>query len=520
MLVMLSCGKNSNQIVNTVKSQIDNVDFHCYFTVDEFISQSNLRHLAFDRLVFTSKFISTEEDMGKLCDYVRKELNSVEIVMIVPKGNTSQEEIFKKYFDSPMYTVMYVDSPTTMCIVDSIKEPIQVVKARYYTLDKQENQGSKKSKIGAFKGGKKEVQNNSNNLGINSNENEVLPTSEKATELPVNTLQDYSNVILGNNLENDMSMNVNSSSVDLDKPENSEFQNDGSTLNRDKAFQGENDVSTTDDFDLSIGEYGSQHSDSGFVGDDDLSELEAYAQSKEEENIQEFDKSEPVYNDIKSVKEDLNPVNKEDLNPVEKKSEDIRSNSVGILGKYNIVTGLNGSGVTAYVVKRAMAERNKGKKVAIVDLDIAEHGVLSFIDTAKYYKMGKFKGISSCKPYIEDDITVFSEGYGFTLQENSLHKLVTTVLLNYDVVLFDCPLELLNVIPDSFFKECTVLIGCISDISKLIETSDVLSDRRYVSLKKEIEIANRGIVANKFIKRDDINFLKEIMLFPNGCWLK
>lgn len=511
MLVMLSCGKNSNQIVNTVKSQIDNVDFHCYYNVDEFISQSNLRHLAFDRLVFTSKFISTEKDMGKLCDYVRKELNSVEIVMIVPKGNTSQEEIFKKYFDSPMYTVMYVDSPTTMCIVDSIKEPIQVVKARYYTLDKQGNQGSKKSKIGAFKGGKKEVQNNSNNSGTNSNENEVLPTSEKATELPINNAQDYSNATLGNNLENGMSMNVNSSSVDSDKPENSEFQNDVPTLNRDKAFQGENDVSTTDDFDLSIGEYGSQHSDSGFVGDDDLSELEAYAYSKEE-NLQEFDKSEPAHNDIKSVKEDLNPV--------EKKSEDIRSNSVGILGKYNIVTGLNGSGVTAYVVKRAMAERNKGKKVAIVDLDTSEHGVLSFIDTTKYYKMGKFRGISGCKPYIEDDISIFSDGYGFTLQESSLHKLVNTVLLNYDVALFDCPLELLNVISDSFFKECTVLIGCISDISKLIETSDVLSDRRYVSLKKEIEIANRGIVANKFIKRDDVNFLKEIMLFPNGCWLK
>jgi hypothetical protein len=518
MLVMLSCGKNSNQIVNTVKSQIDNVDFHCYFTVDEFISQSNLRHLAFDRLVFTSKFISTEKDMGKLCDYVRKELNSVEIVMIVPKGNTSQEEIFKKYFDSPMYTVMYVDSPTTMCIVDSIKEPIQVVKARYYTLDKQENQGSKKSKISAFKGGKKEVQNNSNNSGINFNEKEVLPTSEKVTELPINNAQDYSNVTLGNNIENGMSRDVNPSSVDLDKSENSEFQDDVPTLNRDQDFQGENDVSTTDDFDLSIGEYGSQHSDSGFVGDDDLSELEAYAHSKEE-NLQEFGKSEPVYEDIKSVKEDIKSV-KEDLKLVEKKSEDIRSNSVGILGKYNIVTGLNGSGVTAYVVKRAMAERNKGKKVAIIDLDISEHGVLSFIDTDKYYKMGKFKGISGCKPYIEDDIAIFSDGYGFVLQESSLYKLVNTVLLNYDVVLFDCPLELLNVIPDSLFNECTVLIGCISDISKLIETSDVLSDRRYVSLKKEIEIANRGIVANKFIKRDDINFLKEIMLFPNGCWLK
>lgn len=509
MLVMLSCGKNSNQIVNTVKSQIDNVDFYCYYNVDEFISQSTLRHLAFDRLVFTSKFISTDKDMGKLCDYIRKELNSVEIVMIVQKGNTSQEEMFKKYFDSPMYTVMYVDSPTTMCLVDSIREPIQVVKARYYTLDKQEN-SNKKLKMGKFKGGKKEDKNNSKKSGINSSEKEVSSTVEKAGELAENNAKDYSNVNLGKSISNGVSVDTNLSSADFDSVNKSEFEKDVSISNGEKNPSSSNNVSTTDEFDLSIGEYGSQHSDSGFVGDDDLSELEAYAQGRKEEQFSEEKTSEN--------KEEYVPVSR--VGKQETKGNiNIVSSSVNVLTKYNIITGVNGSGVTAYVVKTAMAERNKGKRVAIVDLDVKEHGILSFIDVRKFYKSNCLGGIVRNRPYNEDGIDIFSDGYGFRVGDNVLSKLIPTLDF-YDVVLFDCPLTCLNVISDSFIKECSVFVGCISDISKLIETSSVLEDRDCVSLGKEIYIVEKGIVANKFIRRDDVISLKEFMLFPNGCWLK
>jgi hypothetical protein len=506
---MLSCGKNSNQIVNTVKSQIDNVDFYCYYNVDEFISQSTLRHLAFDRLVFTSKFISTDKDMGKLCDYIRKELNSVEIVMIVQKGNTSQEEMFKKYFDSPMYTVMYVDSPTTMCLVDSIREPIQVVKARYYTLDKQEN-SNKKSKMGKFKGGKKEDKNNSKKSGISSSEKEVSSTVEKAGELAENNAKDYSNVNLGKSISNGVSVDTNLSSADFDSVNKSEFEKDVSISNGEKNFSSSNNISTTDEFDLSIGEYGSQHSDSGFVGDDDLSELEAYAQGKKQEQFPEEGTSENKEEYV-SVSRVGKPETKDNIN--------IASSSVNVLTKYNIITGVNGSGVTAYVVKTAMAERNKGKRVAIVDLDVKEHGILSFIDVRKFYKSNCLGGIVRNKPYNEDGIDIFSDGYGFRVVDNVLSKLIPTLDF-YDVVLFDCPLACLNVISDSFIKECSVFIGCISDISKLIETSSVLEDRDSVSLNKEIYIVEKGIVANKFIRRDDVINLRELMLFPNGCWLK
>ena len=506
---MLSCGKNSNQIVNTVKSQIDNVDFYCYYNVDEFISQSTLRHLAFDRLVFTSKFISTDKDMGKLCDYIRKELNSVEIVMIVQKGNTSQEEMFKKYFDSPMYTVMYVDSPTTMCLVDSIREPIQVVKARYYTLDKQEN-SNKKSKMGKFKGGKKEDKNNSKKSGISSSEKEVSSTIEKAGELAGNNAKDYSNVNLGKSISNGVSVDTNLSSADFDSVNKSEFEKDVSISNGEKNPSSSNNVSTTDEFDLSIGEYGSQHSDSGFVGDDDLSELEAYAQGRKEEQFSEEKTSEN--------KEEYAPVARVGK-PETRGNINIASSSVNVLTKYNIITGVNGSGVTAYVVKTAMAERNKGKRVAIVDLDVKEHGILSFIDVRKFYKSNCLGGIVRNRPYNEDGIDIFSDGYGFRVGDNILSKLIPTLDF-YDVVLFDCPLTCLNVISDSFIKECSVFVGCISDISKLIETSSVLEDRDSVSLNKEIYIVEKGIVANKFIRRDDVINLKELMLFPNGCWLK
>lgn len=522
MLVMLSCGPSSNQIVKTVSSQIDNVDFHCYYKVDEFINQSKLRHLAFDRLVFTSKFINNDKDMGKLCDYIRKELNSSEIVMILPKSQKSLEDLFKKYFDSPMYTVMYVDSPTTMCIVDAIKLSIVDVKARYYFFDKPEEGNDKKSsKFGMFKGGKK---NKSQKPEIQNSDSESSSNAENIGEVDTKENSEFGFETVGEDLSN-----TGKSDIDLENPnfrnsENSEFSFDSSISDEDKKENGLISQGTSDDLDLSIGEYGSQHTDSGFVGDDDLDELRQFAEQmgnvpedinagdKEKENV-------PIENNtVEDIPVEKTPIERTAVKdvPVNRPKKEKRLNLIDE-SKVNIITGVNGSGVTAYIVNTAIGYSKIGKKVLIIDLDYLNNGILSFIDVNKFYRDGCYQGINKGVIYTEDGVDVLSNGYNTSI-DISLDVLLSN-FNGYDIVIIDCPLELLNIIPDSVLCNSNIVIGCISDLSKLIETSAKISDRSYVSFEKEKYISKNVKVANRNISKNDIECVKNMMMFPNGCWL-
>ena len=581
MLVMLSCGPSSNQITKTISKQIDNVDFFSYFSVNEFISQSKLRHLAFDRLVFSSKFISSDGDMSILCDYIRKELNSTEIVMILSKNQKSLEEVFKAYFDSPMYTVMYLDSPTTMHMVDAVKLPIADVKARYYSFDKPSDNGveKKSSRLGVFKGGKKNKSPNSENQNssVNTSQNSENIGNFDVNSVPnssiPNTAQSYSN-------------NTNSS-VDFNSPNYNVLQNqnssmNGSISNENKNQDTENSPSSFDDLDLSIGDYGSQHSDSGFVGDDDLDELNRFAQSQ---NVQVSQYGE-AQNDVPQNQNNANTLNSgqphQNYTPVSPYSEvsvenplnqgtQIPSsqdfpiggepqNSVGVvsqnttplvndvtdmnsqtsynikpnlaepvdtvhkdslvLGSINIVTGLQGSGVSAYIANSATRLAREGKTVLIVDLDYNSNGILSFLDVRSFYEKGCNCGIDRKRIYSEDSIDILSNGYGMAIETDVSNFLGKSALNRYDIVIVDCPLDCLSIIPDRVFCDSNVVICCISDISKLTEPSAKLYDRGIVSLKKEKHISTNCKIANKHIKSNDIDILKNLVLFPNGCWLE
>lgn len=284
MKVMLSCGTNSEKIIKETSKSLDNVDFIYFASVDEFIHQSRLRHLAFDRLIFTNKFASSDEDMSKLCDFVRNEQSGVTVVMILSKTQANLEVIFKTYFDSPMYTLMYIDRPTAKCMVDAVKLPIVDLSARYYLLDKPKENGGKNSKFGLFKGGKKNKGQNSQ-TGKNPEDGSV--TSLNGGENEENNSEDVTGKNSGLTGETDRVDGENSENQDNEDTENSPFGFDGFSLDGDGMGESNNFDSNGNDMDLSIGDYGMMHSDSGFIGDDELSELEEYARNRESGNAVE-----------------------------------------------------------------------------------------------------------------------------------------------------------------------------------------------------------------------------------------
>ena len=538
MLVMLSCGPNSNKIINTVSNQIDNCDFHNYVNVDEFINQSKLRHLAFDRLVFSPKFINNEVDMSKLCDYVRQELNAVEIVMMLPVNDKSNlKGIFHNYFDSPMYTIMYVNRPTAMCIVDAIKLPIVDVKARYYSFEKNaQSRGMPEEKKSDVGGQKSDKQINVPNLENEKISKDSSQTLENSGEFIKNNQKDsysvtgtFTGVNTANVIYNE-TIPVSEVTTNLDFSANSSIP-----LVEEKSNSEISDI-FSDDLDLSVGDYGSQHTDSGFVGDDDINELENYVNTKESIGISQKNNEIPISeNSVKKEVSSVLPLASEKGSIVYSNgnvkeitesslntSDQVKVDSVSSLidsSRVNIITGLAGSGVTAFISKLAVKESELGKRVLIVDLDYNSNGILSFIDTNKFYKDGCNLGLSNNKVYVEDGISILSNGYNMPTSVDLSSLLNRSNLFNYDIILVDCPLECLDIIPNKVFCDCNVVIGCISDISKLVETSKVLSNRGIISLVKEVYVNKNGKIANKRIKKEDISLVKNMMLFPNGCWL-
>lgn len=288
MKVMLSCGTNSEKIIKETSKSLDNVDFLYFASVDEFIHQSRLRHLAFDRLIFTNKFASSDEDMSKLCDFVRNEQSGVTVVMILSKTQANLEVIFKTYFDSPMYTLMYIDRPTAKCMVDAVKLPIVDLSARYYLLDKPKENEGKNSKFGLFKGGKKNKNQNSQ-TGKNHEDSSV--TTPNGGENGANNSGDSTGENSGLTGETDGVDGGNSENLDSGDTENTSFGFDGFSPDGDGMGESDNFDPNGNDMDLSIGNYGMMHSDSGFVGDDELSELEEYARNRESGNAVEDENS-------------------------------------------------------------------------------------------------------------------------------------------------------------------------------------------------------------------------------------
>lgn len=513
MLVLLSCGPSSNQIIRSISSELDNIDCLCYLSVVEFINQSKLRHLAFDRLVFTSKFISSDKGMSTLCDYVRSELSSVEVVMVLSSSQGNMEDVFKKYFDSPMHTVIYVDKPTIKSMADAVKMPIADLKARYYSLEKgQEGTAdSKNAKLGLFKGGKK---NKTKKSEKKDSSKELVESSESVSENEVNNVEDLSKESTSVDTSSSISSNKNSNDVSIDDNVNSESSVDSSSSHEDLNDLTGNSAFSGGEFDLSIGDFGSQHSDSGFVGDDDIDELQEFANSQN--NIQNS-----TVQEVKSVVNERKPVIKN--TPVEPakpviKEESQRVTTKGIKRGINIITGLNGSGATAYVINESARLRKAGNRVLIINLDYIHNGLLSFIDVNRFCDSGCVNGLNRLKMYTEDDIDILSNMYGCPLSVDIKELFNSPIVRRYDYILVDAPIDCLKVIPDDIFCLMNVIVCCITDISKLIDTSFELYNRDMVSLRKEIHISQNGVSVNKNIKSGDITRLKEFMLFPNGCW--
>ena len=81
MMIAFCAGSSSNRVIEKLSSVVDNITFRTYDNMEELVTEAILRHIDFERIVFTSKFLSNpEDDLRKLQEFLTEYSNNTELV--------------------------------------------------------------------------------------------------------------------------------------------------------------------------------------------------------------------------------------------------------------------------------------------------------------------------------------------------------------------------------------------------------------------------------------------------------
>lgn len=484
MVVSFSIGNKSKQVINTLKKTADNVTFYSYKSIQELIKEAKLRHIDFKRIVFSTEILSdVEKDLTDLNNFIKEYSASTEIVMIMLNAESGQDKVFNSIFNSPMYTpVILGKKSNSKILLEIVLLDILELKARYYILDK-----------------KQEVKNVVKATESSSSEGNVFEPIPDMAEIKSEAGNSF--------MEGPAPLSMEEVGSSDSKSFVSEVASSGNIMsyeNGSVSVGTDSDVAEKieEDDDLAIGDFGMSHSDTGFL-DEEEEDLKEYLQSQQGQSLE---------NQSNSLEERKYYQKRESKKLENKKMPNI-----------DLVIALRGSGATQSIVDEAVQIYKQDKaRVLIIDLDNYENGILSYIDTEKFYRESAYEGILKQRVYSEDNVDIVSNGYGLSVTTRDLKALLKSdLLLEYDMVFIDCPMNSLNVIDDELIGMMNVLIISGSDRSQLMATSIALSDRRNTSLYTERSIISKCMVELEGdVSESDIQFVQDTCLFANGCWLR
>lgn len=509
MKVSFSFGvKSTAPLVNTLKNMADNIEFYSYESIGAMIKEAELRHLFFDRIVFSEKIISNpRKDLEMLDNYIKNNSDSTEIVFVANPKASKCAPVFSEIFNSPLYTPVILQSPTPTMLLELVQGDILELKTKYYVLDvkKQEavvtkNTDEKPKKKGFFGGKRKNREN--------------VPSIEEPSSSALNgdeTVLDKSQETEGT--EDSIPSGLGDLTAPVEETSANQtgfgfgFSNRVPVSGDTGEVESGNSEEDFEDEGLGIGDFGSQHSDTGFLDEEAEAELEkTMATASENEAVH------PEPESVAPVSSDATEQQRQPL-PVHPKPK----------SKVYILTGERGSGVTQLVVDKAANLVEKRKSVLVVDLDYKENGVLSLIDMPKFYSRKCQNGISNIITYSEDGVDFISNGYGSKLDEQVVNSMLTSLKDRYDVILIDCPVSCLGVLPVSVLEQANIMILAFGERCSLISTSLALTDRNNLTLEAERYIMRNcsvKLLGDSEYQEEDLSYVKGVAYFPNGSWLE
>lgn len=544
MMVAFCAGSSSSRVIEKLSSVVDNVTFRTYDNMEELVTEAILRHIDFERIVFTSKFLSNpEDDLRKLQEFLTEYSNNTELAMLEmsEESGSEKEKLFNSFFSSPMYTVVKVKqgSMSIPFLTELVKTDIPTLKVTYggdvhvndsvvvaKSADEQVKKedvkksvvsAPKKKKVGLFGklfGGKPE-ELEENESSTDSTEKVPEPTgniaeSDMNAEPEISSLnQSVVDGVVGNVAENVIGAEMNFE-------ENSRVEDVVPVVGGLVGGSVENFSPEDDELGLSIGDYGAAHSDTSFLDDSDEEELENYSSNREEDNNS-------ARENVVSPVEDSLP-DQVEVNPYENDMEQ-GSYSFDVTPEnyknIDIIISNTGSKAIVDIIDSAAKYSDDGNSVLVVDADNIHHRVLSFIDCNQFYKRDFEYGVDSSRIYVEDGVSFASNGYGNELSTEHLESFLEEEELNrFDIVMVDIPVGSIDVLNMGILQNCNILIECGSDVSDLINMSLDLTDRSKVSLEMERYIMhNCDAEMLGGVDEETIKMAKESCFFANGCWL-
>lgn len=574
MNVSFSIGSKSRAITNTLKTSADNIDFYTSASMKDLIKEATLRHISYDRIVFSSEILSKddpESDLRALYEFIQNYSNQTELVFIVKgevKGEEGLDKVFSEMFNSPMYTPVIMRKANAQTLLEIVRDDITELKARYYTLVEKEdrvlvseageqkpkqqevvNAPVYKKKKGFFKrvfgGGSKKESNSSQVANVQKNTYEGGSSAEKMAAENVHPFsagpEAFGASLAG---END----INSSVSENQQKNIFEVSEGGASSIEAEGLDSGFPTILDEDEMLGIGKFGESHSDTGFLDSSDEEELRRYSEARDSASVE---KREVEDSGLDSWEEGVSeePVNGNDANTnsfeefesfeesstcdkvdeSNKKEEEVKKpikRSVHAKDKktyIDLVVGVKGSGATQEIVDEAirMVEEDN-LKVLIVDLDTKENGLLSYIDTEKFYNEGANSGISKMRIYSEDGVDVVSNGYGVPLSNRVLANFLSSrIVRKYDTIFLDCPADNLDLFDSSLIVKCNVIVITGNDRSDLVSTTLALTNREVVCYDVERYICDNCTVEvlGGELAQEDIDWLDSMCLFANGNWL-
>lgn len=515
MKVSFSFGpKSTEPLVNTLQKMSDNTEFFSYKNISVMIKEAELRHIYFDRIIFSEKIISNpKRELTQLNEYIKNNSDSTEIVMVSNPKKSKAASLFLEIFNSPLYTPVILERPTPSVLLEILQEDILALKTKYYVLDVKKQQSvvvqntdTVEKKKGIFGNKKQKGQVSANaeeptpevTESASDNQEEVV-----SPEVPPVTGFGGGFGIQETGFPEEPQLNFGSA-------ESSPVTAGGDSLGA------ENEESESDDDELSIGDFGSQHSDTGFLDEDAEAELQAAVSGgglSSTSQLGEVTMTPPI-------EETPKPSPRE---PIGVKPTSAPQQPKMRLPKIFLFTGEKGAGVTQTVVDKAAELVSKGKSVLVIDLDSNSNGVLALIDTPKFYSRKCQNGISNQIIYSEDGVDFLSQGFGGKITPEMIDSAVDRVGSQYACVLIDCPAECLSLVSLELLYKAAVAVLVRGERYSLISTSLALTNRSQVSLEAERYIMSTCKVLisdehNEYFQ-EDLGYVKSIALLPNGNWL-
>lgn len=495
MVVCFSTGKTSESVTKKLKSVLDNVEFYSYNSIQELIKDSTLRHLSFKRIVISNVIIKdAEKDLKELNDFIKDYSSNTEVVLILNTNivNVSKvEKVFNEIFNSPMYTPVKLGKITPKTLKEVIISDITEVQVKYYPQDSLKSEPSKNSSDFS----KENFEDlNSSEYTVNSMESSGnLEQSNSSFESNISANENSTN---GYNLNYDLNKEAELSAEISEVPPSV-----GAISNVGEDFD--------DDLEeLSLGEFGSSHSDTGFLDEDE---------ENSDEELQRFIQNKDVQEEV-HIKEKIEPI-KQPLVEVQRNNN--IPTRVNLSSNIDILLSLRELSSTQEIIDEAIRIVNTDHaSVLIIDLDYRENRVLSFIDVEKFYQKGNSNGINKQRVYMEDGVGIISNGYGIKITPESVRDLLlSTIVKSYEVVFIDCPLDCVNVLPEDVLNSYSIILKPGVNLPQFISTSRQLCSREIVSLQQERLIMSKCLLDMDNYNKDDINLLKSLCLFSNGSWV-